>query len=37
LIAVAILGVILVYKESCCEVVCTRHRSPSLLLPCAWI
>jgi len=37
LIAVANLGVILVYNESCCRVICIWHRSPSLLLPCAWI
>jgi len=32
--AVANLGVILIFNELCCEVICIRHGSLSLMLPC---
>jgi len=33
---VANLGVILVFNELCWEVICIRHGSLLLMLPCAW-
>jgi len=35
--AVANLGVILVFNELCCGVICIQHGSLSLVLPCVWI
>jgi len=37
LIAVANLGVLPVFNELSCSVISMRHRSLSLMLPCAWI
>jgi len=35
--AVANVGLILVFNILCCVVICVRHGSLSLMLPCAWI
>jgi len=31
------LGVVIVFNELCYGVICIRHGSLSLMLPCAWI